>query len=163
MMPSDLKEGEYTASGDEPLKEVKNAEIDDNDVDVIRAIEPVSNAETTAARDATHEQVVQDTAAFADYRERAKQHIEGHRAAGLQAQILRELPKDKPITVMALMGDGEGIQFAHQIHAFMRANGFMMKEPDGISQGVFSGPIKGLQRRDEKDGSITFIVGPNLP
>jgi hypothetical protein len=90
-------------------------------------------------------------------------NISAPQAAGLQAQILRELPKDKPITVMALMGDGEGIQFAHQIHAFMRANGFMMKEPDGISQGVFSGPIKGLQRRDEKDGSITFIVGPNLP
>jgi hypothetical protein len=64
---------------------------------------------------------------------------------------------------MALMGDGEAIQFAHEIHTFMKANSFTMKESDGISQAAFSGPVKGLQRRDEPDGSITFIVGANLP
>jgi hypothetical protein len=89
-------------------------------------------------------------------------NIDSPQAAGLKNQILKELPKDKPITVMALMGDGEGIQFAQQIHAFMKANGFMMKEPNGISQGVFTGAVKGLQRNNEPDGSITFIVGSNL-
>jgi hypothetical protein len=80
----------------------------------------------------------------------------------LKAQILHDLPKDKPITVMAIMGDAEAIEFAQEIHAFMKANGFMMKEQDGVSQGVFSGPVKGLQKRDDP-GGITFIVGTNTP
>jgi hypothetical protein len=85
------------------------------------------------------------------------------RAAPLKEQILRELPKDKPITILAVMGDTEAIQFAYDIHAFMKENGFNMKEPNGISQGVFAGVVNGLQRRDEPDGSITFIVGANTP
>jgi hypothetical protein len=81
----------------------------------------------------------------------------------LRAQILRELPKNKPITVTALLGDGESIQFAQQIHAFMKANGFTMKEPNGISQSVFSTVVKGLAVENAPDGQITFIVGSNLP
>src|SRR5690349_12902851 len=41
------------------------------------------------------------------------------RADSLKAQILRELPRDKRITVMAVMGDGEAVQFAQEIFAFM--------------------------------------------
>jgi hypothetical protein len=89
-------------------------------------------------------------------------HLSEPRMDGLKAQILREIPKDKPITVMAIMGDGEGIEFAEEIQTFMKANGFQMKG-DGIAQGVFTGPVKGLQKRDETDGSITFIVGANAP
>ncbi|MGO9867041.1 MAG: hypothetical protein ACLPJY_05115 [Rhodomicrobium sp.] len=89
-------------------------------------------------------------------------HLSDPRADSLKIQILREIPKDKPITVMALMNDAEAIEFAQEIHTFMKNNGFQMKEPDGISQGAFSGPVKGLQKRDEKDGSITFIIGANL-
>jgi hypothetical protein len=89
-------------------------------------------------------------------------HLSDSRAVSLKAQILREVPKDKPITVMAIMGDAEAIEFAHEIHAFMKENGFQMKEPGGISQGVFTGAVKGLSKRDEKDGAITFIVGANL-
>jgi hypothetical protein len=83
-------------------------------------------------------------------------------AEPLKAQILRELPKDKPITVTAVLGDGEAIQFAHEIHAFMKANGFNVGE-GGISQGVFSGVVKGLIKQDNADGSINFIVGANAP
>ena len=90
-------------------------------------------------------------------------NIDSAQAVSLKSQILHELPKDKPITVMAMLGDGESIQFALQIHAFMKANGFTMKEPGGISQGVFTGVVKGLQRNNEADGSITFVVGSNLP
>ncbi len=35
---------------------------------------------------------------------------------------------------MAVMGDTEAIQFAQEIHAFMKSNGFQMKEPDGLSK-----------------------------
>lgn len=84
------------------------------------------------------------------------------RSEGLKAQILRELPRDKPITVIAVLGDGEAIQFAQEIHAFMKAQGFTMKEPNGISQSVFSGVVKGLVRQDKPDGGIDFIIGANL-
>jgi hypothetical protein len=81
--------------------------------------------------------------------------------AELKAQILRELPRDKPITVVAVMGDGEAIQFAQEIHSFMKTNGFNMREPE---QAVFTGgAVKGLHRKDESDGSISFIVGTNIP
>jgi hypothetical protein len=79
----------------------------------------------------------------------------------LKAQILREVPKARSITVMAIMGDAEAIQFAQEIHAFMKSNGFLMKELDGISQGVFSGAVKGLSMKEE-NGGITFIVGVNI-
>jgi hypothetical protein len=84
-------------------------------------------------------------------------------AEQLKVQILNELPKGKPITVMAVMGDGEAIQFAQEVHAFMKANGFTMKESEGISQGVFSGVTKGLGVRNDPNGEITFIVGTNIP
>jgi hypothetical protein len=80
---------------------------------------------------------------------------------GLKKQILSELPKDKPIVVMAVSGDSEAMNFAQQIHEFMKQNGFKLQE-NGISQGFFSGPVKGLSVKD--DGPTrTFIVGANLP
>jgi hypothetical protein len=89
-------------------------------------------------------------------------NIDAPNSVGLKAQILRDLPKDKAITVMDLMGDMESIQFAMQIHAFMKANNFTMKEPEGISQGVFTTAIKGLQVEKKPDGEFTFIVGANM-
>jgi hypothetical protein len=83
------------------------------------------------------------------------------RMEALKKQILSELPKDKPITVMAVMGDSEAINFASQIHAFLKDNGFPLSEQNGISQGVFSVSVKGLNVRD--DGATrTFVVGANL-
>jgi hypothetical protein len=80
--------------------------------------------------------------------------------ASLRAQILNSLPRDKPITVMAVLGDVEAIQLAQQIHAFMKENSFVMAEADGISQGVFTTPIKGLQFNSDNN---TLIIGANLP
>ena len=76
-----------------------------------------------------------------------------------KAQMLNELAKSTPITVVAPLGDGEAILFAQEIHAFLQSNGFTMKEPGGISQSVFSGVVKGLQMRNEPNGEITLIVG----
>jgi hypothetical protein len=89
-------------------------------------------------------------------------HLSDPRADPLRAQILREVPKDRPITVMAVMGDAEAMQFALEIHSFMKESGFQMREPEGISQGVFTGPVKGLTKQDEADGGITFVVGANM-
>lgn len=79
----------------------------------------------------------------------------------LKAQILRDVPRDKPITVMAILGDGESIQLALQIHAFLKANNFKLRE-DGISQGVFTSLVKGLIVQPDGDG-LKFIIGSNLP
>ena len=81
---------------------------------------------------------------------------------GLKRQILSDLPRDKPITVMTVMGDSEAINFAAQIHAFLKENGFPLAEQGGISQGAFTAPVNELNVRD--DGKTrTFIVGANLP
>ncbi len=89
-------------------------------------------------------------------------HLSDQRAESLKAQILREIPKNKPITVMAVMGDAEAIEFAIEIHGFMKSNGFLMKEPDGVSQGVFTGPVKGIALQTRGD-EFTFVVGTNIP
>lgn len=78
-------------------------------------------------------------------------------ATELKEQILKELPRDKPITVLCLMGDAEGFRFAAEIHAFLKANGFKLTE-NGISQGVFNPPPKGLAINDKGD-HVDFIVG----
>lgn len=72
----------------------------------------------------------------------------------LKQQILTALPRDKEINITSLLGDAESVELATQIHSFMQANGF--KVPSGISQSVFSGPVKGLQFNPDTN---TFIVG----
>jgi len=70
----------------------------------------------------------------------------------LRNQILAELPRDKPITVFGLMGDAQSCILAEKIHAFLKANGFPLKEEGGISQGVFNPTPRGLSvnKRPEK-------------
>lgn len=78
----------------------------------------------------------------------------------LRNQILRELPRDKPITVVAVMGDSEACLLAEQIHAFLKENGFSLQEPGGISQAVYMPTPKGLTV-SVKEGGLDFIVGAN--
>lgn len=79
----------------------------------------------------------------------------------LKDQIRRDLPRDKPITVMAVMGDGEAGEFAIQLQKYLAHEGFMMAE-DGISQGMFSSPPINLGVEDKGD-ALTFIVGHFRP
>lgn len=81
---------------------------------------------------------------------------------GLKAQIQRELPRDKPLTVTAVMGDGEAAEFAVQIHKYLTAEGFKMTET-GISQGMFSTPPINLQVQDKGAGGLNFVVGHHRP
>lgn len=78
---------------------------------------------------------------------------------GLKKQILSSLPKDKPVTVVAVMGDTEAFSFADEILKYLKENGF---DANGVDQAVFIQPIKGLQVQHEKD-KRSFIVGANLP
>jgi hypothetical protein len=72
----------------------------------------------------------------------------------LKQQMLSQLPKDKEISVTAILGDAESIDFALQINGFLKANGFKVK--DGISQAVFTGAVHGLSFNPETNN---FVVG----
>jgi hypothetical protein len=78
-------------------------------------------------------------------------------ADALKAQILRDVPRDKTITVMALMGDADGHRFAAEIYEFLKANGFKVT-PHGVAQGVVMPPPKGLLLQPRGD-ELEFIVG----
>lgn len=79
----------------------------------------------------------------------------------LERQILTDLPRDKPITVIAVMGDSEACMFAEQIHAFLKAHNFNLAEPDGISQGMFTPMPKGLGLQKSGEDRLDFVVGVN--
>jgi hypothetical protein len=89
----------------------------------------------------------------------AKRDLSQARTEPLKQQMLSEFPRDKPIRVIGLISDGESIDFAREIHAFLKQNGFIMKEPGGITQSIFSGAPKGVQVRTEANGDFTVIVG----
>lgn len=73
----------------------------------------------------------------------------------LKEQMLQKLPRDKEITVESILGDSESGDLAVQIYNFLKANGFELKEK-GISQGVFTPPVHGL---NFNSATNTFIVG----
>ncbi len=76
----------------------------------------------------------------------------------LKKQILRELPRDKPIVIQAVMSDTESMSFAEEIHAFLKSNGFQL---DGeVVYAMFVSPLKGLFMRDE-GAKFKLIVGAN--
>jgi|688.fasta_scaffold111990_3 hypothetical protein len=76
--------------------------------------------------------------------------------SALQQQLL-SLPKTRPITIIAMMGNSESMDFAIEIHEFMQSAGMPMAE-SGISQGMFAGVVKGLNF-DATSAQIT--VGAN--
>jgi hypothetical protein len=87
-------------------------------------------------------------------------HMESIEASPLKNQLLTNLPRDKPIVVMAVMGDAEAMQFAQEIAKFLNDNHFPLKENGKISQGVFAGPLNGIELRED-EATRTLIVGAN--
>ncbi len=77
----------------------------------------------------------------------------------LKREILTRLPRDKPIQVTTVMGDAEALRFAHEIHAFMKANGLPLM--GGIYQATFAKPQTGLAL-GRLGPRLNFIVGANL-
>jgi len=88
----------------------------------------------------------------------ARRTLASPQMEGLKRQMLSELSKEKRITVLGIMGDTESCMFAEEIHAFLKANGFNMRESGGISQGVFMPTPRGLIVEAEGDG-LKFVVG----
>jgi hypothetical protein len=94
-MPSELiKEIGYSASGDDPRKDFKKAETDDNNWDLLDnldmspTIEPALNAEIAVRREAPNDPAVKP--AHADVRAKLKQHIEGYRDGLRRFQVKRD-------------------------------------------------------------------------
>lgn len=79
----------------------------------------------------------------------------------LKEQIRREIPRDKPITVVAVMGDGEAAEFALQLHGYLKAQGYTMAEA-GISQAMYSTPPTNLNVQPSA-GGLEFVVGHYRP
>jgi hypothetical protein len=76
----------------------------------------------------------------------------------LKAQILSEIPRSKPITVAALLGDGEACQFAEELHTFLKNHGFPVTG-ERIDLVVPSGTVKGLTFDPDRS---EFVVGANI-
>jgi hypothetical protein len=84
-----------------------------------------------------------------------------NREDGLKKQILSDLPRDKPIIVVAIMGDSESLSFASEIYSFLKDSGFKMAR-DIVAQAAYVQPVKGLIVEDAGENR-RFIVGANLP
>jgi hypothetical protein len=55
-------------------------------------------------------------------------------------QLLQALPKNKPVKVVAVMGDQEAFAFATQILGHLKADGY---RAEGVEQAVYSQPVVG--------------------
>jgi hypothetical protein len=78
----------------------------------------------------------------------------------LKAQILREVPRDKVIFVSSLLNDGESYNLATEINAFLKSNGFNLKD-GGVRQSVFNGLPSGIIVQLETNDELQVIVGAN--
>jgi hypothetical protein len=47
-------------------------------------------------------------------------------SSDMQADLLRELPNDRPVAVRGMNGNTESMTFAREIHSFLSANGYRM-------------------------------------
>ena len=75
--------------------------------------------------------------------------------AGNRAQLKQTLRKETKVVVTAVMGDGEALQFAHEIKAFLESEGY---EVEGVNQAVYTAPVMGQSVVDHDD-RFEIIIG----
>jgi hypothetical protein len=80
------------------------------------------------------------------------------KADRLKAQMLSDLPRDKPVTVVAMLTHEEGCRFANEIHAFLKQNGFNMKDERASCEGIVVPVVYGVKFMPEAD-ELKVIVG----
>lgn len=80
------------------------------------------------------------------------------RADRLKTQMLAELPRDKPVSVIAMTTHDEGCRFAGEIHAFLKHSGFNMKDRRANCDGLVVPVVYGVQFKSEAD-ELKVIVG----
>lgn len=74
-----------------------------------------------------------------------------------KADVLRIVPRDEPVAVMAPMGDQEATHLASLIHAFLRSAGQRLQS-DCIMVAPFAQPPKGIILQATRAGH-DLIVG----
>ena len=99
-------------------------------------------------------QKIQDQIAFTAKIESGQRKID----LALANQMLTQLPRDKTIDIVAVMGDAEALTFATEINAFLRKNGFNTPHETNVSQAIFAGPV-GPFNFDPSSNKL--IVGSN--
>ena len=67
-----------------------------------------------------------------------------------KAEILDAIPKDRKVSVDAMMGDPESITFATEILIFLRDNGFDI-ESTMPNQVIFGHPVRGIIFEEDKN------------
>jgi hypothetical protein len=80
------------------------------------------------------------------------------RAEKFKAQLLADLPRDKPVTVLAMLNHEEGCRFAEEIHAFLGQNGFNMKDARASCDGLVVPVVYGVKFMPEGE-ELKLIVG----
>jgi len=79
----------------------------------------------------------------------------------MKAGLLRDLPKDRPVMVFAINGNGESMTFATQIHAFLKDNGYQMKTDAASWHMFFDPPVFNIKISPGEGGAEWWIVvGP---
>lgn len=71
-------------------------------------------------------------------------------------QLLQALPKNKPVRVVAVMGDQEAFAFATQILGHLKANGY---QAEGVDQAVYSEPVVGQFINSTASGFEVVVGG----
>jgi hypothetical protein len=71
-------------------------------------------------------------------------------------QLLQALPKNKPVKVVAVMGDQEAFAFATQILGYLKANGY---QAEGVDQAVYSQPVVGQLINPTASGFEVVVGG----
>jgi hypothetical protein len=71
-------------------------------------------------------------------------------------QLLKALPKNKPVKVVAVMGDQEAFAYATQILGHLKANDYLA---EGVDQAVYSQPVVGQFINPTASGFEVLIGG----
>lgn len=74
-----------------------------------------------------------------------------------RAQVLREMPRDKPISVTGLIGDQESINLANEIFTYLERSGFKLAA-DSIYTGMYNPTPRGV-RVNNTESEICIMVG----
>jgi hypothetical protein len=75
----------------------------------------------------------------------------------LRKQLQEQLPKDRKVTVVAVMGDGEALRFAEEVKSFLQRQRY---DVSGVDQALYSGPVVGLGIVPSGDG-FEVLIGSN--
>jgi hypothetical protein len=69
--------------------------------------------------------------------EQPRRHVDDR----LKVKMLNELPRDKPVEVVTVMGDTEAHAFAEEMLQFLKTSGF---DASGVTQAIFAEPVRGI-------------------